>query len=1183
MTTVSRPDLTSTPDLQTSKTQLGNRKCGVGVKEKTRRLVGNSAKLVLKERPLDPATCDSSELERLRALKWLPPLADTSRVVSSTHFAQLLKTNGKAEGASQTNSNRMKHETMKRLLKETTLPNINLTKGRFPAKELKKCHDMKNQLRVKSVVFALESASNNPKQRFLLSIREQAQQLEQKVAKRTAEIESAQQNVSIMWDLLRPLSRDPFFGKFIQQLQALGSESGYVRQVSSISQNDKASIPPSARSSTVRTASRKSSKRNQSITTSTIETRITTPESAQLSEKLKKLNKTSLGSKSLDNLIVNIDNSVFRPKKKGARAIRGNEEDADARDLYAFGKPGGLKPGAAEEYAETFRSMVGIGSEMGHTLHKVERDKRNFSDIRETRSGKLNTPQMENTRQQDPTLTKSQSLGFSKPPTPRNERKDPSKQRRRDFLKWQAAGQADLVGALKSRETDRLEACTDLKRIQKVMDVLQEDIKVDFYLHGTNDPKHWMSTLPHIWVPDSDELLKELDNPILKQLNARKHKGANVPLITVASLNRERAAINSLITQHSKSVAIAGHGRRESILTATRRQDEYQKLIEGKDVLAERAALSEMFDESHLDILFGRKGIQALAEYQEKLATMEQTLVKLPETPKTQEMCEDVLAQSLVEGGNSSAPAMSPSFPAYPGVGLHSPLGKGFPTQHFKAGSRPSSPQKPSTPRSTPHGPKGVAPSPANRSRVEDEYIRNLQQQVYLLELETRYLRTNRGESGGMPGSEGNGGGGGQLYGSGSDHQHHGGSSAPLNDAIKSLKSKYIELQESHKRDLKKYEQQFERMKTNEQVLELSLKACHKENDELKEELKSIRDHHTAEKDKLYGELLAHRKKSEIAISEHARLQKTHQRISMEKQQNASAMQHALEDAKKHRDQVEELLHINATLKVRVEELHKQNTVMQSRLDDHEANVLGEELQSEKNRCAELKKENETLLIEREQAITRAKQEEHLKCRIAQDCEELVKGNVTLKNELEDMQRRLRREFESREQKIQKKHEHIRESEEIREEFSKLKDEYTMLKIAVDNKDRKNHDLRAQINSMENALNTALETRNILEERCEELEQRSRAQESELIQMGQDKSLLIDDVAELRNTTDIKTSKLQNLIKENQDLKIAVEKFKRESFARQEFQHLMRNMKSYLHRPKHTQRDEVDDISDRDE
>ncbi|KAI8607791.1 hypothetical protein BC830DRAFT_81580 [Chytriomyces sp. MP71] len=228
-------------------------------------------------------------------------------------------------------------------------------------------------------------------------------------------------------------------------------------------------------------------------------------------------------------------------------------------------------------------------------------------------------------------------------------------------------------------------------------------------------------------------------------------------------------------------------------------------------------------------------------------------------------------------------------------------------------------------------------------------------------------------------------------------------------------------------------------MKTNEQVLELNLQACQKENEELRFELKGIRgnmrkafsltptskfefftfmkppiklsktEHHTAEKDKLYGELLSHRKKSDIAAAEHARLTKTHQRMALEKQQHASTVQHAIEDAKKYREQVEELLHVNATLKCRVEELHKANTVLQGRLEDHEANVLGEELEREKGRVQDLTHENERLMIEVQQAVTRAKQEEHMKLRIAQDCEELVKGNVTLKNELEDVQRRLRR------------------------------------------------------------------------------------------------------------------------------------------------------------------------------
>ncbi|KAJ3131890.1 hypothetical protein HK100_005920 [Physocladia obscura] len=480
-------------------------------------------------------------------------------------------------------------------------------------------------------------------------------------------------------------------------------------------------------------------------------------------------------------------------------------------------------------------------------------------------------------------------------------------------------------------------------------------------------------------------------------------------------------------------------------------------------------------------------------------------------------------------------PAVSSTATAFPSFSLKSPLGRGFPVKSAHKTQLP-----------TKNGKTPVSNHTGNRSRVEDEYIRNLQQQVYLLELETRYLRTQPRDGNNTPGNQG-------LVSSLQDHNV--GGAAPLNDAIKGLKAKYIELQENHKRELKKFEDQIEKMKMNEQILNLNLQTNQTECNELKSELKSLKDHHTNEKDKLYGELLAHRKKSEIATSEHARLQKTQQRLSLEKQQQQSTMQHALDDAKKYRDQVEELLHINATLK--------------SKLDDHNANILGEELESEKSRLNDLRKDNEVLMIEIQQALTKAKQEEQMKLRIAQDCEELVKSNVTLKNELEEVQRRLRREFESREQKIQKRQDSIRESEEIKEEFNRIKDEYSMLKISVDNKDRRLQDFRMQINSMENALNNALETRNILEERCEELEARTLAQETELIQMGQDKSLLIDDVAELRNTTDIKASKLQHLIRENQDMKIQIEKFKREAFARQEFQHLISEIEAkgenYLH------------------
>lgn len=92
------------------------------------------------------------------------------------------------------------------------------------------------------------------------------------------------------------------------------------------------------------------------------------------------------------------------------------------------------------------------------------------------------------------------------------------------------------------------------------------------------------------------------------------------------------------------------------------------------------------------------------------------------------------------------------------------------------------------------------------------------------------------------------------------------------------------------------------------------------------------------------------------------------------------------------------------------------------------------------------------------------------------------------------------------------------------------------------------------------------------------MENRIRIGESEVIQLGQDKSLLIDDVGELRNSTEIQTSKVKTLLKEKQELQVLVARYERELAARKEFTHmiqelehsgenylgLMRNMKSLL-------------------
>jgi hypothetical protein len=74
-----------------------------------------------------------------------------------------------------------------------------------------------------------------------------------------------------------------------------------------------------------------------------------------------------------------------------------------------------------------------------------------------------------------------------------------------------------------------------------------------------------------------------------------------------------------------------------------------------------------------------------------------------------------------------------------------------------------------------------------------------------------------------------------------------------------------------------------------------------------------------------------------------------------------------------------------------------------------------------------------------------------------------------------------------------------------------------------------------------------------MEDRIIDLENRLRIGESEVIQLGQDKSLLIDDVGELRNATEINSSKVKTLLRDKQELQVKVAKYEREMNARKEF------------------------------
>jgi hypothetical protein len=80
-----------------------------------------------------------------------------------------------------------------------------------------------------------------------------------------------------------------------------------------------------------------------------------------------------------------------------------------------------------------------------------------------------------------------------------------------------------------------------------------------------------------------------------------------------------------------------------------------------------------------------------------------------------------------------------------------------------------------------------------------------------------------------------------------------------------------------------------------------------------------------SEKDKIYGDLIATRKKHETAEADTARWKLSYDRVSNEKEHIQALESQAQEEIKKYKDLVNEQIQINKTLKARIEDEQKKS------------------------------------------------------------------------------------------------------------------------------------------------------------------------------------------------------------------------------------------------------------------
>lgn len=162
-----------------------------------------------------------------------------------------------------------------------------------------------------------------------------------------------------------------------------------------------------------------------------------------------------------------------------------------------------------------------------------------------------------------------------------------------------------------------------------------------------------------------------------------------------------------------------------------------------------------------------------------------------------------------------------------------------------------------------------------------------------------------------------------------------------------------------------------------------------------------------------------------------------------------------------------EQLQINKTLKGRIKELQEANTGIQSELSQAKTTITNFKIEEFTSRIKGLEKDKLDLLAKMKQIETTRLQEEHLKARIDQDCKDLVRANVELRNQLDETVLKLSRELDSREEKKSKSQEQIRLDEQVRNDLSRLQDDFHMLQISLDMKEKQSLELNQSLKNLE--------------------------------------------------------------------------------------------------------------------
>lgn len=382
--------------------------------------------------------------------------------------------------------------------------------------------------------------------------------------------------------------------------------------------------------------------------------------------------------------------------------------------------------------------------------------------------------------------------------------------------------------------------------------------------------------------------------------------------------------------------------------------------------------------------------------------------------------------------------------------------------------------------------------SNATIGNIENEYIRNLQQQIYFLELEANYLREQARKASAIP-------------------------------------PRVTEEADRMMRKLRDLQAQVDERSSDVVRKESQMNMLEAEKDAAVKRLRDAEESHAAEKRQLVNEIVSLKKMSDLHERDCARRDLQVHQYKNEADKGLTALQEAERKVQNYRIELDHKTEDLNNLRIELEEKRAECLKLKTQLQEMDDKYFDSQAKTKEELGRALREEIRQLRLQLKEKEINAEQDRSLRNKIQDDCTALIKENAAISAQVVELRKQIDMDRAHKDEKDFRRHANIQELVTLKESEKHLQQELERTKELLRLEQQNHRETIAKLSREEQASLEANLRRTQLRNELNEVEGHQDSTNSENVALKRDKLLLTDEVANLNAKLDERDEEIDRL------------------------------------------------------